>query len=221
MDSPIATIPTTLEETPDLNEARAQFGQMLASFRARNKFKLNDFKDWSAARPGFRIHNSQISCLQNPRNEFVPKDSFWIGLGQFNRDIAERNTDGLLPEFAKRVLAARPILLDDKQLAQAHHLWGMFNGQVPIPDYWLQAVLTEADCLKAGRLVNDAFWKWVAKGDLSISEALDLVTTKIEFPSDLEHERNAMQGVLLGLKTPSSQMVESGVLDKIKEKIPD
>lgn len=204
---------TIMDEGPTepTQEARHKFSQLLSAFRARNKIKLNDFKDWSAVRPGFRVHNSQISCLQNLKNEFVPKDSFWLGLGRFNQDVSENIVTGLLPDLAKRLTEAQPICLNDGGTAQAHELWGMFNGLVDIPAFWLKQVVTEADCMMTGQAVNQEFLAFVAAKGLPISEALDRVSTAIPLPDSLGYRRSEIQQILLGITPPTFDLVEAGV----------
>jgi len=211
---PSGTFPVSvLDEWPTepTQEARQDFSRLLSAFRARNKIKLNDFKDWSAVRPGFRVHNSQISCLQNLRNEFVPKDSFWLGLGRFNQDVAENVVTGLLPDLAERLTEAEPICLSDGATAQAHELWGMFNGLVEIPAYWLKQVVTEADCLMIGESVNRDFLAFVEAKGLPISEALDRVSSAIFLPDALGYRRDGIQQILLGITPPPFDLVEAGV----------
>ena len=209
----------SMEEGPTegTTEARQKFSRLLSSFRARNNFKLNDFKDWSAVRPGFRVHNSQISCLQNTRNDFVPKDSFWLGLGRFNQDVAENVVTGLLPDLAERLTNAQPICLSTGETAQAHELWGMFNGLVEIPPYWLKQVVTEADCIAQGESVNREFLAFVAATGLPISEALDRVSTEIFLPDSLASRRPAIQQILLGITPPPFALVEADTFSNFED----
>jgi len=217
---PYKTLPVSVMDegpTEPTQEARQDFSRLLSAFRARNKIKLNDFKDWSAVRPGFRVHNSQISCLQNLRNEFVPKDSFWLGLGRFNQDVAENAVTGLLPDLAQRLTEAEPICLSDGATAQAHELWGMFNGLVCIPAYWLKEVVTEADCLMIGQAVNRDFLIFVQAKGLPISEALDRVSSAIVLPGPLGFRKDGIQQILLGITSPTSDLVEAGVFSGFQD----
>ena len=98
-------------------------------------------------------------------------------------------------------------------MADANDLWGMFNGFVALPKFWLQTVITEADRQNLGREISSIFLGCIAESSWTISESLAIVAAKFPLTKELERHRAELEGIFLGINPPSSALAESGVFE--------
>ena len=150
---------------PDQLEIREQLGTAVGVWMRRNKWSQQVFHDWALAVGSEGPWNSQISLLLRGKHD--PKALFWLAMGRFNEAVAEQDLRPIKDQKLKgRLLEATPFLTAEGEPATATDFFGMFVGEVAIPQDYLQAiVLTKQECIDLGDACRSAF-KAKAKSEM-------------------------------------------------------
>jgi len=199
------------------------FGRMVSAFRQKNGLKLNDFKDWSDFRQPYKIHNSQVSQLENCKVK--PKDDLWVSLDRFNADIANKTFEGLPSELRKKLDNSTPLIDDSGNPLRSWDLWAMFNGEREIPEVWQQRFYSLEEREQTGRKVASGFKDFLRKSELLPTTALGMVLDNFALmPNAPQVDRSHAEAVLFGLEPPCVELMRvdaCSTLDDVYDKILD
>jgi hypothetical protein len=106
--------------------------------------------------------NSQVSLFTQNPCKLDPKAGFWIALGRFNAAIDAQAFPGNITRTLRdKLIAAKPFCHDDGEMASATDFFGMFIGELPIPEAYAVTtrVYTEADVPGIVEMCRTAFRK--------------------------------------------------------------
>lgn len=159
----------------DQQQHREALGRAVSVWMRKNSWSQQTFHDWAKAAGTEGPWNSQISLLQRGRHD--PKALFWAGMAAFNAAVAEQSFPPELNRGTRdRLVGSQPFLMDDGRPAKATDFFGMFVGEIPIPEAYGASSLptySEEDAVGITEMCRDAFRRIATDKMLTPKEAWD------------------------------------------------
>ena len=128
---------------PEQQAHREALGRAITIWFRQNDWSQQTPHEWALAAGADGPWNSQVSLCTRGLHD--PKAAFWVALARFNRAVADQD---LPPKLKARIRDqlrdAKPFTLNDGSVAAAADLFGMFIGELPIPDAYARALVFTA-----------------------------------------------------------------------------
>lgn len=124
--------------------------------------------------------NSQLSQLQ--RGTLKARSEFWVSLGLFNQMLASQDFEQILDQKLKdRLRDRKPFMTIEGKPARGHELFGMFCGELEIPEqYTSRQVLTNDEARKVSMKFKQDFEKQMAERMESRKELFESLSAHLE-----------------------------------------
>jgi len=180
----------------DQQQHRDAFGRALTVWMRKNGWSQQTFHDWAKAAGSEGPWNSQISLAQRSRHD--PKALFWVGLAGFNAAVANQSFPADAPRALKdRLIESEPFLMQDGKPARAADFFGMFVGEIPIPDAYAVASVFTAEQAKAFSVqIRNAYRAHAMAQMMPPAEAWETLVPYLDaLPlAHLDHLRSVLSG---------------------------
>jgi hypothetical protein len=190
MPRSVAVIPAEQQQHRDA------LGRAITVWMRKNGWSQQTLHDWAKAAGSEGPWNSQISLLQRGKHD--PKSLFWVGMGSFNAAVAEQQFPAPASRALKdRLLGSEPFLLDDGTPASATDFFGLFIGEIPIPQaYAATVVFTNDEAKVLSAQIRNAYRAQALERMAPPAEAWDTLLPYMEGLSAtrLEQLRSVLSG---------------------------
>ena len=193
-------------------DTRTALGQAYKRWMRINNFSQQGPHDWAKAAGSEGPWNSQLSLLTQSPCKLDPKAGFWMALGRFNAAIAAQTfPPSIARTLRDKLTAAKPFCHDDGEVVSATDFFGMFIGELPIPEAYVASAhtYTEEDAKAESSRLRDAFRAFAQNEMLSPADAW----SKVVAATDLAPRHQArLKEVLSGWGDLSVDEMTEGLL---------
>lgn len=183
--------------SPEQQQYRDAFGQAVTMWFKQNQWSQQVPNDWASATNSDGPWNSQMSLLMRGRHD--PKANFWVALCRYNAAIGNKALEVKEKRLRERIEQGFPFLTAEGQPATATDFFGMFVGEVEIPDsYAAQASLTDAQVKKHCDELRALFKKTAKQEMQSPAEAWEAVEAAAKELGMKKAQQEKLRDVLSG-----------------------
>jgi hypothetical protein len=193
-------------------DTRTALGQAYKRWMRINNFSQQGPHDWSKAAGSEGPWNSQLSLLTQNPCKLDPKAGFWVALGRFNAAIAAQTFPSSITRTLRdKLTTAKPFCHDDGELVTANDFFGMFIGELPIPEAYAASAhtYTEEDAAAESIRLREAFRSYAQNEMLSPADAW----SKVVAATDLAPRHQArLKEVLSGWGDLTTDELTEGLL---------
>lgn len=199
-----------MNPVPDDQQAcRTAFGRALTVWLRRNSWSQQTLHDWAKAAGSPGPWNSQVSLAC--RAGLDPKANFWVGLGLFNRAVADQDFKAITSRGLRdRLVGSEPFLNAAGDVATATDFFSMFIGEQPLPEAFAlpeQPIYTEEDAKGLSDMCRVQFKQIATDLMLNPKEAWEALKTRCDGMSAAEVTR--FREVLAGWEDWSADEVNA------------
>ena len=166
-------------------DTRTALGQAYKRWMRQNSLSQQNPHDWAKAAGSEGPWNSQVSLFCQSPCKLDPKAGFWVALGRLNAAIAAQDFAAVTSRTLKdKLTATKPFVHDDGEVVSATDFFGMFIGEVPIPEAYAttEREYTEEEAAAESVRLRDAFRAFAQEQMLSPAEAWGKVAASAPLP---------------------------------------
>ena len=167
-------------------DTRTALGQAYKRWLRANNFSQQVSHDWAKAVGSEGPWNSQVSLFTQSPCKLDPKSGYWVSLGRFNAAIAAQDFAGITSRtLMDKLKVAKPFTHDDGELVTATDFYGMFIGEVAIPEAYAvtEREWTEEEAAAESARLREAFKSFAQEQMLSPAEAWGKVAASAPLPA--------------------------------------
>lgn len=192
MRVPMAVIPA------DQQRNREHFGRAITVWMRRNGWSQQTFHNFAVAAEAEGPWNSQISLLQRGRLDC--KSLFFVSLARFNQAVSgQKFPKGITRELRDRLTDAEPFRGPDGDVATAMAFYGMFVGELPLPEtYALTESFTDDEAVEVCDALRQAFKARATDLMLSPKEAMQELQEHLDASNFRKKDAGHLREVLSG-----------------------